>query len=82
MDHHEIHSFHIRFILFLTLLGLLVLRTRVQAYSIAVREGRKHWTVFRRYNQFYELDAKVRAPSSDERDRCAPGQTVLVSPRA
>jgi hypothetical protein len=34
-----------------------------QAYLIAVRDGRKQWKVFRRYNQFYELDAKVPTPA-------------------
>lgn len=43
--------------------------TPFAAYLIAAREGRKQWKVFRRYNQFYELDAKLREKFPSERDR-------------
>lgn len=43
--------------------------TPFAAYLIAVRDGRKQWKVFRRYNQFYELDAKLREKFPSERDK-------------
>ncbi len=35
-----------------------------KAYVISVRRGRRAWNVFRRYNQFNELDLKVQASLS------------------
>jgi len=31
-----------------------------QMYHISVKKGNLSWTIFRRYNQFFDLDHKVR----------------------